>query len=181
MDRGHFVQPAGSANAKPLFIVARTDVVRVFVDVPEMEAPLVERGIQGHILVQALPGQKTEGTVARTSWALSGNRTLRTELDLPNPKGLFRPGMYATAEIVLKERPNAISLPISAVVREGRQTVCCAVENGRIVRKPIILGLQTAEEAEALSGLSGEEVIVQTGADALREGQPVEVRRPEGR
>jgi len=179
--RGDFVQPAGVSTAKPLFTVARSDRVRIFVDVPEMDAPLVEQGAKGSILVQALPGRKIEGTVTRTSWALGPNRTLRTELDVPNPNGLLRPGMYATAEIILKERPNAIALPLTAVVKVDQQAFCYCVDGGKIARRPLTLGLQTPEEVEVVSGLSGKEEVVQSRTASLREGQPVEVTRPADR
>ena len=74
--RGDFVQPAGAAMAKPLMSVARTDVVRVFVDVPEMESPQIERGRPGYISVQAIPEKIVEGKVTRTSWALGGKSDL---------------------------------------------------------------------------------------------------------
>ncbi len=106
--RGDFVQPAGTMTAKPLLAVARTDVVRIFVDVPEMESPWVEAGRPGYVHVQALPDRVVEGKVTRTSWVLGPNRTLRTELDLPNPEGLLRPGMYATAHIGLQERRRGV-------------------------------------------------------------------------
>jgi HlyD family secretion protein len=172
--RGDFVQSAGSNTARPLVSVARTDLVRVFVDVPEMDSPSVEAGRAGYVHVQALPGRTVEGKVARTSWLLGPNRTLRTELDLPNPNGLLRPGMYATAHIVLEERRDVLVLPLSAVVKDGQRTYCCCVEGGRIARKPIALGLQTPQEAEVISGLDGKENVVQSQAASLRDGQPVE-------
>ena len=179
VDRGDFVQPANIATARPLFIVARCDMVRIFVDVPEMEAPQIELGAKGIVHVQALPNRTIEGTVTRTSWALGGNRTLRTELDVPNPQAVLRPGMYASAEIVLEQHPDVLVLPLSAVVTVGKQAFCCCVENDKIVRRPITLGLQAGQDVEVSDGLKGQEAVVQTQASALRAGQRVEVARPE--
>lgn len=174
---GDFVQPASSITARPLFVVAQSDVVRIFVDVPEMEAPLVVLGAKGIIHVQSLPNQKVEGTVTRTSWALGANRTLHTELDIPNPDRVLRPGMYATAEIVLQEHPDVIAIPLSSIVTVEKQPMCYCVENGRLVRKPITLGLQTAQEAEVASGLSGKDIVVQSPVATLRDGQAVQVEK----
>ena len=178
VDRGDFVQPAAMAAAKPLFVVARYDMVRIFVDVPEMDAPQIEVGAKGFVHVQALPNQTVEGTVTRTSWALGANRTLRTELDLPNPQSVLRPGMYASAEIVLQQRANVLALPLSAVVTVDKQAFCCCVESARIVRLPITLGLRTPQDVEVVNGLKGEEVVVQSQAASLPVGQHVEVTRP---
>ena len=136
VNRGDFVQPATMTTARPLFIVARSDLVRVFVEVPEMEAARIERGATGSVHVQALDGRTIEGTVTQTSWALGPNRTLRVELDIPNPKAILRPGMYVTAEIVLEQRPDVLALPLSAVFTIEKQTYCCCVEDGKIVRRP---------------------------------------------
>ncbi|MGA2796752.1 MAG: efflux RND transporter periplasmic adaptor subunit [Thermoguttaceae bacterium] len=179
--RGDFVQPAGAAMAKPLLTVARTDVVRVFVDVPEMESSLVEPGRPGYISVQAIPDKIVEGKVTRTSWALGANRTLRTELDLPNPDAALRPGMYATAHIILQEHPDVYVLPISAVVREDKRTYCWTVQEGRAVRTPITLGLQVGNDVEVVSGLKPDEIVIQTQVGSLQDGQAVEVAQPDGR
>ena len=178
VNRGDFVQPVSTAGAQPLFSVMRSDVVRIFVDVPELEAPLVQQGAKASVAIQALPDERIEGAVTRTSWALGPNRTLRTEVDIPNPNGLLRPGMYATAEIVLRQRPNVIALPLAAVLKTGSQASCYGVENGRAVQKPITLGLSTADEVEVTSGLRGDEMVVGSQVAALRPGQPVSVASP---
>ena len=172
VNRGDFVQPASTMTARPLLSVARADIVRIFVDVPEMESPWVEAGRSGYVSVQALP-DRIVGKVARTSWALGANRTLRTELDLANPDGLLRPGMYATAHIVLQERPDAWVLPLSAIVREGKQAFCWTVQDGRAVRAPLSLGLQVGNEVEVVSGLKGEEAVIQAPGQSLQDGQAV--------
>jgi len=176
---GHYVQPAGGGDAKPLVVVARTDVVRVFLDVPELEAPLVDRGQNGGaatVRVQSLAGMEFQGNVTRTSWSLdAANRTLRTEIDIPNPDGLLRPGMYATATIVLDQRTDALALPTSALVREGADTYCCSVESGSIRRQPIQLGLRFDKEVEIVSGLNAGQMIVLARAETLKHGQQVEV------
>jgi len=181
VNRGDFAQPASAATAKPLLTVARADIVRVFVDVPEMESPSVEAGRSGYVSVQAIPDRIVEGKVTRTSWVLGANRTLRTELDLPNPNGLLRPGMYVTAHILLHERPNVIVLPPSVIIREDKQAFCWIAKGGKATRIPITLGLQVGNDVEVVSGLKGDEVVVQSQASALQEGRPVDVAQPEGR
>ena len=172
--RGDFVQPASTAIVRPLLTVARADMVRIFVDVPEMESPWIEAGRGGSVSVQALPDRIVEGKVARTSWVLGANRTLRTELDLPNPGGLLRPGMYATASIVLQERPNVFVLPIAAIVRQGKEAFCWLAKDGKAARIAINLGLQSGNEVEVLSGLKEDDVVVQAPTASLQEGLNVE-------
>ena len=78
------------------------------------------------------PAKDFEGKVTRTSWTLDAkNRTLRTEIDVPNPEGTLRPGLYAYATIIVEEHPDALSVPTSALVRQDSQTYCVAVVDGK--------------------------------------------------
>ena len=175
VNRGDFVQPAGAVTAKPLLSVARMDVVRIFVEVPERESPWVEAGRMGYVEVEGIPDRTVEGKVTRTSWALVGQSDLAaTELDLPNPNGSLRPGMYATAHIVLQERPNAYVLPLTAIVRDGKQAFCWVAQGGRAVRTPIVVGLHVGNEVEVSAGLKGDELVVQSQVGSLQEGQIIE-------
>jgi RND family efflux transporter MFP subunit len=178
VDTGHYVQPA-AGGTKPLLTIARHDQVRVFVDVPEMEAPLVDGGEQGDaatITVPSLAGRQFTANVKRTSWSLdSANRSLRVEIDLPNEGGLLRPGMYATVAILLDTQENVFALPLAAIVHEGSDAFCCTVESGKIARHKIELGLRSGNEVAVKSGITGAETVVFAKADSLAPGQPVEV------
>ena len=101
-----FVQPATSTQGDVLYVVERTDIVRIFVSVPETDADWVRIGTPATVRVQALQGQEFKGKVTRTAWSLNQvSRTLLTEIDLPNPElpklgRRLRPGMYVYATIL---------------------------------------------------------------------------------
>jgi HlyD family secretion protein len=141
-DIGHFAQ-AGGGNQAPLFTVVRTDRVRVFVDLPEMDAPLANPGDPAVIRVQSLSGRDFPGVITRTAFALDpASRTLHTEIDVPNADGQLRPGMYAQATIDLAEQQDALVVPAAAVVAQDNATWCLVVDQGRVKRKPVIVGLK---------------------------------------
>jgi HlyD family secretion protein len=176
IDTGHYVQSSHGSGSQPLLVVCQADVVRVFVDVPEMEAAMVNIGDTAIIRLQALQGQEVPGQVTRTSWDLEpSNRSLRTEIDIPNQQGALRPGMFATASILLDERKDVLALPVAAVVRQGKDCFCCLVKSGKVHRTPITLGLRSGADVEVLSGLSSNDTVVLIRADSLKDGQPVEV------
>lgn len=151
VDRGQYVTPPASGSAQaPLFVVVRTEPVRVFVDVPETEAALVRAGMPASVRVQALGDREVAGTVARTSWTLDqATRTLRTEVDLPNPDGVLRPGMFATVRLVT-ERPGAWVVPAGAVVTADEQPYAVRVEGGKAVRTSVKLGARQGGTVEIL-------------------------------
>ena len=176
VDTGHFVRPANTDAAEPLMVVAQTDKVRIFVNVPEMEAPYVDAGDPAKIRVQALTASEFDAAVVRSSWSLQeSNRSLRAEIDVPNPHGIMRPGMYAMATIKLEERENAIVLPATAIVRDAAGTACMVVDDGKIARCPVELGLRSGGEIEILSGIEESQMVVLKQLEALKPGQSVGV------
>ncbi len=180
VDTKHFVQP-GSGDAKPLVVVARTDAVRVFVEVPEREAELVRWGEDGDpatVTIQALGNRSFEAKVTRTSWSLDAtNRTLRTEIDIQNEEGLLRPGMYATVRIRLDQRENVLALPIAALVQDGPEPYCCLVNQGKIEHRRLELGLRAENEVEILSGINETDTVVLVRPQSLTPNQPVEITK----
>ncbi|MCC7421410.1 MAG: efflux RND transporter periplasmic adaptor subunit [Planctomycetaceae bacterium] len=179
VDTGHYVQPAGGGTAKSLLVVARTDRVRVFVDVPESDAQHVDKNDAATVTVQALRGASIQGSVARTSWSLdTSNRSLRVEIDFDNDQSRLRPGMYATAQIILDEHAEVLTVPATAIVRDGDSTSVCLVHEGKVKRKPVRLGMKQGDRIEVMEGLSPDDVIVLTGAGSLQDGQSVAIADP---
>lgn len=103
-------------------------------------------------------------------------RTLRAEIDLANPDGKLRPGMYVTAMLKVAERPDVLALPRTAVLQKDQKAACLTVDaDSRIARTPIVLGIRSGEEFEVVSGLTGDEWVVPSNVAAYREGQVVEI------
>ena len=121
LSRSPYESPSGAAA--PIYVVDRTDIVRIFVDIPEHDANHVQIGSKATVLIRAFRDQPIPGTVTRTSWALNiKSRTLRAEIDLPNPGSQVLPGMYAYAKVII-ERPGVWALPVSALMHLGEQTI----------------------------------------------------------
>lgn len=176
VDPGHYVSGAGGPA---LLVLAQTGTVRVQVDVPEVEAGLVDNGDPATVRVQALRDKVFDGRIARTSWSLhEDNRSLQVEIDLPNDQGELRPGMFAVAQLQLAEAVDALALPAAGVVRDGSQTFACVVRDGKIVRQPIQLGLRSGDEWQVADGLQDDDLVVLARADGLRAGQAVQAVEP---
>jgi multidrug efflux pump subunit AcrA (membrane-fusion protein) len=162
VDTSHFVQPPTGGRGEPLFAVARIDPVRVFVDVPETDAGFVKDGDAARIRVKALQGQEFAGKVTRNAWALDYSpskvaRTLRTEIDLPNPDGKLRPGMYANVTLVLT-RDNVLTLPATAVLMQGDKAFCYRVVDGKPVKTAVQIGLSEGSSVEVMRTLAKPDV-----------------------
>jgi RND family efflux transporter MFP subunit len=126
--------------------------------------------------VQSLGEKGIDGKITRTSWSLDkANRSLRVEIDLPNGDGKMRPGMYAKVDILLSQRDDVLTLPATAIVRDGGATYCCLVVSGKIDRRKVEVGLRSGADVEIRSGLDADETVVLARADSLVQGQSVEV------
>ena len=180
VDHGHLVQAARSSADNPLFVLIQADTVRLFIDVPEADAALVETGRKARITVSAIGNAAFDGIVARTGWALqTGTRSLRCEVDVPNSDGKLRPGMYAQVELAVAERTDALTVPKSAVVVKDGQSFCVSVStDGSILRLPVHIGIRSATDVEILSGLDGTEDVLTANAAAFSDGQKVEKTSP---
>ena len=177
VDVGDLTNPG--TGGQPLFTVVRDDLVRITVSVPEMFAIEVEPGDRALIHLQAIAGKDVEGKVTRTSWTLDAkNRTLRTEIDLPNANGRLRPGLYANATIVVAEHADVLTIPTTAVVHDGGNDFCIIVANGKAVRQKIQPGLADATLLEIVAGLEGTEDVVKANVSSLVDGQTVEIAQP---
>jgi RND family efflux transporter MFP subunit len=191
IDRGDFVQPATQARGNPLFVVQRTDLMRVLVSVPESDADWVGDGCDAGFRVQALRGREyKEQKVARVSWSLNPReRTLTAEIDVPNPDGALRPGMYVYATITA-QRIGLRTLPASAVVTrpdqtQGDKTFCFGVEGGKAVQTPVKVGARDDQRVEVLAKqppgggawqpFTGDEEVAVDGSK-LSDGQAVEAK-----
>ena len=177
---GHLVQAGGANGQKPLLTVMRVDPIRVFVDIPEVDAVHVSKGTKVELRIPSLPGEPYVGTVTRTSWSLNTtSRTLTAEIDVPNSDGRWRPGLYVQVKITVAELKDVFSLPRTAIITQDKQTFCYSVEaDGKLARLPVSLGLQAGTDVEIRSGLTGKEQIVSVNANVFREGQMVQVALP---
>ena len=177
VDTGHLTKPG--TDAPPLFVAARSAVVTITVDIPETAAADIKPGDRALIKLQALKGRTVEGRVTRTAWALDPKtRTIRAEIDIPNPGAKLRPGLYAWATIVVEEHPNVLTLPTSAVVKDKDQSYCVVIAGGKAVRRRIEVGLNDGTRTEVVSGLESGEAVVKANAASLTDGQPVDVLDP---
>jgi RND family efflux transporter MFP subunit len=185
---GHFLQPGSTNDMKPLFTVSRIDPVRISVEVPELAAALIEKDkSEGRVRIQGLRGMEFKGLVKRTSWALNPEaRTLRIEIELRNPKGTIRPGMYATATIDV-ELVNATVIPMSALSYRDEQAFCFIAEDGKAVEYEVQLGRTDGESMELLQKrktvgnhiwepIKGTEGVIVKRDGAIVDGQKVIVR-----
>jgi membrane fusion protein, heavy metal efflux system len=135
---GQVVQPADT-----LFVIADLSQVWLVADVPEQQGGAIELGKTVEAEVSAFPGQIIRGKLSFVSSIMDPeSRTVRTRMDLLNPKGRYKPAMLAMME--LKDRPaQETVIPVSAVVREDdKDYVFVEKAPGQFLMRQVKLGAE---------------------------------------
>jgi RND family efflux transporter MFP subunit len=154
---------ADAAGGTSMFSLQQSDVIRVWVYVPQDDAFGVKPGVEAVIRVPAMPNLTAHGTVTRIADALQpGTRTLLTEVDVPNPDGALQPGVYCTVELKVPRTSPALVVPASAVIfnQDGMQVA--VVENDIVRLHKIVITTDYGTEVEVSEGVKpGDQVILQ--------------------
>lgn len=164
------------SSSTPLVTLVHMDTLKVLASVLEKDIALVKPGMKAKIFTEAYPEQPFEGTIVRMNKALDlATRTLQTEIDIPNPGRLLKPGMFARIEVALKEKPNALAVPREAVLEEGGKQFVFVVEGNQAFRKPIVTGIEQDQLIEVVEGLKDGDKIVVRGQESIRDGSTIRV------
>jgi RND family efflux transporter MFP subunit len=177
VDPGAFIPAATSGSTPPsAALVTLMDFarIRVQVFVPEAEVPLIRNGLPVQIRVEELGTNGFAGTVTRFAYALDpATRTMLTEIEIPNPDGRLRPGMYASVQIELERKADALLVPVQALAVEKAGSFVFTIADGKARKVPVRAGFNDGVNAEIREGLSPGEAVILGGKQALTDGQAV--------
>jgi RND family efflux transporter MFP subunit len=177
---GGFVRSAKEGGGqRPLLSVERTDRMRVAVQIPDRDVTYADPGDPAVVEIDALPGKKYLGKICRTQSSEDPQtRTMRVEIDLDNPTGQHRQGMYGRVTIVLqKGSPDALTVPSSCLVgkADGDTGAVYVVRDGKAHLTPVQLGPDNGTRVEIRSGLAPDDAVVQRHDGGIGNDVPVTV------
>jgi RND family efflux transporter MFP subunit len=163
-------------------IVAVADVTSLLAKAMVGEAQLSELklGAPVTVRVNALKDQEFKGTLTRLSPAAAlPARTFTAEVNIPNPQGILKAGMFARAEIIGQVRAKVLAVPESALVlREDQKTIFVATPDNKVVQKVLKLGDAAGGWVEVLEGVKEGDKIVIAGQHKLKDGATIRLGKP---
>mgnify|MGYP005812315847 CR=1 FL=1 len=176
VDVGDLVN-ADNGSGTPMFTMDRDDVLRVSVDVPQSAASGIRDGLEGKVTVPQMPNQVFTGKVARSSVALlSASRTLTTEVDVPNPDGRLRAGLYVDVTISVPREGPSVVVPSEALIFNQQGLHVATVESDDTIRmKSVSIHRDFGRTVELGEGLHEGEAIVLSPPATLRDGTKVKL------
>jgi Cu(I)/Ag(I) efflux system membrane fusion protein len=153
------------APGAALFRIVDLATVWVNAEVPEMQAARVRPGSAVRARVSAYPDDVFEGRVgAILPEVNAATRTLRARIELANPRGRLKPGMYATLEFAGEHSKDAVLVPSEALIRTGaRDVVIVALGDGRFRAAEVEVGAEAGGHSEIRAGLNAGDSVVLSG------------------
>src|SRR6185436_17137452 len=173
VDVGDLIDAGGGAG-RALFVMAQTDPLRVYVNVPQSYAHLVKPGQEVLVTQQELRGQNFKGEIVRTAGAIDAQtRTMQVEVMLANKAGKLLPGAYVQVALPL-EGTGALTVPTNVLLFRGEgPRVAVVGADGKVQLRTVKIGRNFGEMIEILEGVGPQDRLVLNPPDSLNDGDPV--------
>lgn len=174
---GDFVRSANEGGShEPLLTIHRTDVMRVIVYVPDRDVPFTDPGDAALVEIDALTGKKFPAKVSRVSRSEdTQTRSMRVEIDLPNPTGRICHGMYGKATIVLDKNADQFSIPSACLAGKAENGVgeVYVIRDTRAHLVKVQLGIDNGLRVAVVEGLRADDRVIHQPGSELSNGVAV--------
>ena len=176
LDVGDLVN-AGSSDMPPLFRIVSADKLRVFAEIPQKYAAVVELGSSANLIVPEYADRVfVAEAVRRTSTVNPLSGTSRVEFSASNQEGLLMPGGYAKIRVTLESPAPVITIPASALIFNAQGlSVATVNEENEIIIKPISLSRDLGRTVEIAQGLNETDRVVTNPPDGVSNKDKVNV------
>jgi Cu(I)/Ag(I) efflux system membrane fusion protein len=145
-----------------LFHIANLSTLWLSVEVFEDQLPWLRQGSEASISLSYFPGETFRGKVRFVEPEVEPKtRTVGLRLEVPNPDGRLRAGMYATVKFSPVVARDAVVVPASSVLRTGERSIVLVAEGGgRFTPHDVELGVESGRDVQVLSGIeAGQEIV----------------------
>jgi membrane fusion protein (multidrug efflux system) len=151
--------------------------------VPTADIMSVSLGQEVQVKVEGLAPPLAGKVVRINPSTQSGSRSILAYIQVDNPQGVLRVGMFGDAQLTLARKTDVLTVPQSAIQADAGNTYVYAIENGKLAQKPVTLGLRGHDDegaaVEIVKGLENGAQIVRTNLGSLRTGTEVRFPRAE--
>ena len=163
-------------TTKPLFLIAKTDPLRVYINVPQSYTQWIKVGQGADITLDEQKGRVFVGEVTKLASAIDPiSRTMQVEVSLGNKEKQLLPGAFVQVNLKLPAS-NAINIPSNTLLirKEGIQ-VAIVDEQNKVSLQKIKLGRDYGVSSDVIDGLKGGERLVLNPSDSLSDGDIVTI------
>ena len=177
-DNGWLIAAGQNTPGQELFQIGQISTLRVFVAVPEVYWRAARVGSKASLTLDEYPDQSFQGTITRTSSSIDvASRTLNTEVDIDNSKGLLLPGAYVQVHLALPGQIHSVLIPSDTLLFRTEGLQVGVVRNNVAQLVPVTIGTDYGETVQVTSGLSASDEVIESPPDSLVSGTPVRITR----
>lgn len=159
-------------GATKLFTVVDLSTVWIVADVYERDLSHVRIGSEAAITTPAYPGTTLRGRVSYIDPQVTvATRTAKVRIEVANPRGDLRLGMYADVAVSTGETTARVMIPRASIQQVGNRAVVYLADSqqpGRFVERAVTLGVSSGEQVEVVSGVRSGDVVVTEGSFFVR-------------
>lgn len=165
------------AQGTPLLTIVNLEQVEYQASASVASSALIAPGQHVAVTVSGLDGREFTGTVTRVNpVAVAGTRTVPVYVMLDNPDLALRGGMFATGQIVVSEKPDAIAVPAVAIREDADGFHVLKLVGSELVRQPVERGAEWERGSMVeVTGLSAGDRVVTAPLAQLAPGEAVSV------
>ena len=167
----HATRGENASPERSLFVVADLSKVWIIGRVYEQQIAQIRKGMKASVTLNAYPAQTWEGKIDYVGAAIEEDtRTLPIRVELANPDGLLRPGLFGSLRLSSNDKKEGILVPLSSIQTMENKSVVFVQgdKEGEFVSQPVTVGRQGKTHVEILSGLKPDSKIVIKGAFILK-------------
>jgi RND family efflux transporter MFP subunit len=177
-DNGWLIAAGLNTPGQELFQIGQISTLRVFVAVPEVYSRAARVGSKATLTLDEYPDQTFQGTVTRTSSSIdTASRTLNTEVDIDNSKGLLLPGAYVRVHLALPTQIHSVIIPSDTLLFRTQGLQVGVVRNNVAQLVPVTIGTDYGESVQVTSGLDASDEVIESPSDSLVSDTPVRITR----
>lgn len=173
IEKGSFLNPGDSVAQ-----ILQIDRLKVEVGIPESDVDAVRKLNSFELVIDALDGKKYTGTfhhLCKTTDSFA--RLYNLEIKVENPDLKILPDMFVRVNIIKKQDPEGLAVPMYAMVNQDNQIGVFAEKDGTVHFRPVAAGFITGSEIQIKNGLEPNDQVVVIGHRLIKSGDRVNVTK----
>jgi membrane fusion protein (multidrug efflux system) len=172
VDAGEFV-----GRGAPVIDLVDIDKIKVHVSMPETDVRYIRAGQRALVTIDAFPGRHFEGTIDFVAYKADPvTKTFQTRIIMENSDHLIRPGMIARATLLRRLLPDALAVPLSALVDKEGERVVYVVKDGIAHARTVSIGVISRDRVQIEEGIAAGDRVIVVGQTEVEEGMRVRIQ-----
>ena len=172
IDVGEFVD-----RGDPVADLVNVDKIKINVNVPELDVRYLRVGQKAMVTVDAFPGRRLPGRIDFVAYkADPATKTFRVRVLIRNTDGEIRPGMIARVAFLRRIIPDALVVPLFALVDKGGERIIFVEKDGIAYARTVSIGVIEGDRIQITEGLEVGDHVIVNGQTEVEEGMQVQVQ-----